>query len=165
MPSLHTLEVRFPFELGGGHVSLYAVVPYISEQPRVDGRVAKWLVPPGEYAVLHYRAGEMQVVVSGDTRVDFAGILPDRLRITILDEHGYLARLGLRSGDAIVAINGQELRGYVNLRETRDRIKNGAQATLLVERDGVLITIELQPEKQEEPGKIGGRLEYGRIRY
>jgi S1-C subfamily serine protease len=69
--------------------------------------------------------------------------------ITRLDPDGCLAKAGLRPGDEIVALGGQEMAYFSDVRKVVDTALPGARLTVTYRRDSLLVETQVVPDGLE----------------
>lgn len=71
----------------------------------------------------------------------WTSLTPDKVRISSVDPGSPADRAGLRSGDAVVAVNGQRLNGVELFDDALQGLRPGSSVGLRVERDGQQIDV------------------------
>ncbi|TFH85451.1 DegQ family serine endoprotease [Billgrantia azerbaijanica] len=134
------------FTRSGGFMGLSFAIPInvamdVADQLRDDGRVQRgWL-------------GVMIQPVSRDLAESFGMDSPNGALIADLDPEGPAARGGLRAGDIILAVNGEEVDRSSTLPRLIGQIAPGEEAELTILRDGrertETVTIGDWPETEQ----------------
>ena len=71
-------------------------------------------------------------------------------RVTEVEEDSLLAKAGLNKGDRIIEINGRPVSDGASLVNALDRLEEGQQVSLLIERNGDQTEITATPENPEQ---------------
>jgi hypothetical protein len=113
-------------------------------------------LPPGPY-LLRADGREMSAVIGGDTTLVWQPEVEDVLRVTISRPEGYLASVGLQSGDLIVGVGGQRLATAEEIQAALFRIAGEeAEASLLVRRGGATLTVTVDALRFTTRENLGG---------
>ena len=85
--------------------------------------------------------------------VRFAGVPYDALVVTRIPAEGKLFELGLRDGDRIVAVDGEDLEDTLAIQRTMMKIRGQKEAVYTILRNGetVEITLPFAVLEQEKP--------------
>jgi hypothetical protein len=164
VPPLHHLTILTDGLPGEAKVGLRAqggdANIWISPKTPEDGRVRFDRLPAGRYMVWAQGEGERQemvVALCGPTSVRFAPQAMNALLVDIHDLDGHLSRAGLKDGDLIVKIDGEEIvnrdqgRGLLTVGRSKESVK----LTVLRGRSSLEIPIDLRRTRGEQ---AGGRL-------
>jgi hypothetical protein len=116
------------------------------------GRIVLRNLPAGRYGLTSYGsdAKGMTVDVPAASEVRFEGRPLKAMLVRIRDERSRLARAGLRAGDLIVGVDGQEFLGQPDMQGKLMVASQKERARLSVVRDGRTITMSV-------PGKLVGQ--------
>ncbi|BDR58392.1 RIP metalloprotease RseP [Xylocopilactobacillus apicola] len=74
-------------------------------------------------------------------------------KVTVFDQSMPASKAGLKTGDQIVAVDGEQTRDYNEVKSVLDRHQNGKTVTLKVQRDGKLQTFKVKPQYSKSEGK------------
>lgn len=126
-----------------------------------DGKVVFAALPAADY-VLTAVGGEhsrrMFLTVTGDTTVDFVAQEATALRVTIYRRSGHLAEAGLRTGDLVVGIDGEEFESENSMEAALARARSNPRAELVVLRNGSRLVIPVDLNRAENLVEAGGSL-------
>jgi hypothetical protein len=145
LPALYPLRVRATGE--PRHVRVYSldsepVWSTYADLDRTDVAMFEAL-PAGPYRIHRGRETMIVVVPGASSEVVFVADPVNALVAAIWDETGALARAGFRSGDCVIAIDGEDLTDE----KTIDRVVQGALAKPLVKmtvrREGALLDLSV----------------------
>jgi hypothetical protein len=127
-----------------------------------DGRIVFHGLPGGTWILRGSESeGAMTVTLPGPAEVEFAPVEANAYEVKIRDPEGALARAGLRDGDLVVGVNGEEFEGGRKMRAKLmlARSEEGP-SRLLVLRGGARIEVEIDLNAlRDAPDGGGGRLE------
>ena len=109
--------------------------------------------------------GELPADFSEEQTLEAIGIDPWRLEVPAVigevSEASPAEAAGLRPGDRIVSINGQELAGWGSIGElVQNHGREGEPLDLVVERGGRMLPVEIRPRKDKQ-GVFSSRLILG----
>jgi hypothetical protein len=126
------------------------------------GRVLFSRLPPGEYVVTVTggRVPEKMVVrVPGQEVVRFATQIFSAMLVTVDRSDGYLAEVGLKTGDLVVGIDGEEFKDepHMQARIIEARRKESVKLHVLRGRESRVIVADLA--KIQDRAAAGGRWE------
>jgi regulator of sigma E protease len=109
------------------------------------------------------RTPELPYLVERDGReVEVTGPYPYPPIVTQVMPQSAAIAAGLKRGDVITAVNGQEIAAFEELREIVEG-SDGAPLDLTVWRDGETVALTLEPRRTDEPQPGGGFETHWRI--
>jgi len=105
-----------------------------SHKKATDGRVVFENLVPGDYTLQAWGSvsGQMYVTIPAQTTVRFEPVVFNAQKVRVRDESGTFVKAGLREGDLVVGIDGEE---FLNERQM------GALFTLAREKKNVTLTV------------------------
>jgi hypothetical protein len=154
VPPLHELTVivdglgeaaQIGLCLEGGDVNLW-----IPGKTPTDGRVRFERLPAGRYVVSSEgvrEPGQMVVALRGSTTVRFEAQTMNALYVHIRNLDGHLARAGLREGDLVIAINGEEIVNRDQGRLLLATAQAEGTATFTIVRGRARLEVSMDPGK------------------
>jgi predicted metalloprotease with PDZ domain len=71
---------------------------------------------------------------------------PDGCRLTEVDEEGPAAKAGLRPGDLVVKVDGQEVKFYASFRHSVAQAEPGKMLNIQVKRGDQVLSLEIKVE-------------------
>jgi len=118
-------------------------------------------VPAGDYTLSCWggRMQKMEIRVPCKN-IEFVPMLLNALLVKIADESGDMAKLGFRTGDLIVGIDGREFDGEPDMSLFSPLFASkSAKITFLVQRGGESLEIEVTGSQIGDWGTLGGEVE------
>jgi hypothetical protein len=163
MPDLCTLTVlcevpkmSFRIEVPGWP----GTIAHTSSRRVVEGRVVWEHVPAGEYRIQPIfgpSSREIPVRVPQTLRVKYDPTPDNAFEVRIMSDAGSLARAGLRDGDLIVAIDGEELTDGAQMQALRTLAEKKEKTRLTVLRGRERIGIEADlSDRRSWGGSLSG---------
>jgi hypothetical protein len=125
-----------------------------------DGSYILRQLPAGEYLVTAGTVGGMYVSVPADGPIAFRASPANAYRVTGYDGAGAYYRSGLRTGDLIVAMNGERATSYETLRSLREKSAEAATLRLEIVREGRNLEITLTGDDWRKAWKESTGLGY-----
>jgi hypothetical protein len=160
VPLLYEVVVSYPEAEAGARMQLSGddgMFGFGGSMTEVDeqGRAVFADVPAGRYTLSCWSPyGQMEIDVPCGV-VTFESQVMDALRVSITEADGALAAAGLRDGDLVVAVNGEEFTSqqdfFLLYRKTRD-------FTLSVLRGRERIDLAIEEIDWMDPMELGGSL-------
>lgn len=166
-PVLHRVVVVAPSLPAGTHVSLQRKegsgenTRYLgggnSAATDANGRAVLEEVAAGNYLVSANGAASSIEIVVPCADVLFDARVPDALRVTIADIEGLMHAAGLRSGDLVIAVEGNDPKSAAQLQQLVYGARDDAPLRVTALRDGSAqeFTIGV-PESGSRRSKLGG---------
>jgi S1-C subfamily serine protease len=103
-----------------------------------------------------YRTGTTLGVTLGDMSSQLADYFgaKDGALVTAVSENSVAAKAGVKAGDVITAINGEEVRSPSDVRRVTQRLTAGAEVTIDVVRDKKKVTLKGKMEPRQDRRRI-----------
>ena len=166
IPQFYELVVHFPEHPVGTPLWISRLDGHGGRRVEIgsDGRVRVPALPPGRYSVMPQSmrgSSMMTVTVPTGGEVVFESQRFDCLVVEVYDDSGWLARVGFRSGDRIVGVNGSMFEDLDELRFVFARAISAGSATIDVERAGATVSVPLPDDDPPTSVDLGGSLEPG----
>jgi len=125
-----------------------------------NGRVVFEDLPAGEYVVQTHEDIQMMFVrVPGRSVVRFEPVTLNALEVSVRDPDGGLAKAGLREGDLVIGVNGEEFEDMIHMQSLLMRSARGGDAKLIVLRGARRLEVTLDLMKTMRGGDRGGDLD------
>jgi len=129
---------------------------------REDGTASFPRLPAGEYRVAAFRGGpldlEMTASLPDEGVLRFRPEEQNALSVAIHRADGLLARWGLRDGDVVTAIDGEELSDLDGIRTALARAAGRTRVTLSVRRGEGTALVAIDGTALGDPRRLGGDL-------
>lgn len=139
-----------------GSIAIFG--PLLAAPPFAIGAVGQWFSPMQDSPayLFHSSQGYLGVTISDVSSGDVATLkLKDArgARVATIDHDAPACKAGVRVNDVIVEMNGQPVENIDELRRILREIPAGKTVTLVLSRDGSLISVSLQLADREKVGR------------
>lgn len=158
IPSFHTLTLVIADTSGIQQLRLQRSDGQSSRHIYGNGILSRTVIEgitPGEW-VISTNDGEMRTRVNGDTEVQLQVLPFDCLRLSNVKQGGRIEQLGLRTGDLILAVDGQDFENLTILRSQIQGSYARESTTWTISRNGARMNISFNGKRIAEAQTLSG---------